>query len=127
MGARTNIVARCRGGYNTLTRDVRRLVDIPSLFGFSGENGRAITLMKACKKALEFFGEEYIFSILDVKRGYVIMPISKEWGVPCNSPCIVDKSSGAVDAFFPPDHQEEIKTGRYLKIPHKYALPKIKQ
>ena len=101
-GSKEEYSCSLHGGYNALTGDVRRLVGIPSLFGFSGENDRAITLMEACKKALEFFGQEYIVSILDVKRGYVIMPISKEWGVPCESPCIVDKGSGAVDVFFPP-------------------------
>ena len=51
-GSKDEYSCSLQGGYNTLTRDVRRLVDIPSLFGFSGENGRAITLMKACKARL---------------------------------------------------------------------------
>lgn len=110
-------------GFDGLTDEMRRLAGMPSLFGFSGENDKAITLMEACKKAIR--KEKFIISIRDVGRGYVIMSTSDESEVPCGSPCIVYKDSGKVEGFFPPDHLEELKTGRDLKVPHMYARPKM--
>ena len=106
------------------TADIRRLVGIPSLFGFSGENERAITLMQACKKALEFSGENYIGSILYVKRGYVIMPAPEEWTAANKTPCIVYIASGKAEAYSAADHMEEINAGKFLKVPYQYAFPK---
>lgn len=111
-------------GLDELTDEIRRVVGVPSLFGFSGENDNAITLMEACKKALQFFGEKKIACILDVGYGYVIAPISEGGETVDASPCIVYKDSGKCEVFFPPEHQEEIKAGRYLKVPHEYAFPK---
>lgn len=112
-------------GFDDLTDEIRRLAGMPSLFGFSGENDKAITLMEACKKGI--FGEKYIAGILDVGLGYVIMSTLSESEMPCSSPRIVHKDTGKIDVFFPPDHQEELKAGRDLKVPHMYALPKMKK
>ena len=126
-GSREEKSCSLHGGkiFDDMTNDIRRVVGVPSLFGFSGENERAITLMGACKKVIS--GEKYIACVLDVGRGYVIMPTSDTVEVPCNSPYIVYKDSGKVDVFFPPEHQNEIKAGRYLRVPLQYALPKLKQ
>ena len=112
-------------GLNDLTKEIRRVVGMPSLFGFIGENDRAVTLMEACKKAIG--KEKYIIGIRDVKSGYVIMSSSDESEVPCYSPCIVYKDTGKMDVFFPPDHKEELDAGRNLKVPHQYAIPKMIQ
>ena len=126
-GSREEKGCSLHGGqiFDDLTNDIRRVVGVPSLFGFSGENERAITLMEACKKAIS--GEKYIACVLDIGRGYVIMPTSDTVEVPCSSPYIVYKDSGKVDVFFPPEHQDEIKAERYLRVPLQYALPKPKQ
>ena len=79
-----------------------------------------VTIEKACDKALQSCGCDYIKSVGENEKCYrILFGWSDEEPDIGISGIIVDKSTGTVSDYFPPDHIGE--RFRPLMVPKKYA------
>ena len=77
-----------------------------------------ITIENACDMALQSCGCDFIKSVGENEKCYrILFGWNDDIGI---SGIIVDKSTGKVSDYFPPDHIGE--KFRPLKVPKKYAL-----
>ena len=83
-----------------------------------------IAIETACEIIFQYYQEEiYITQVMDIEYGYVICICDTNGETFDVSPDIVDKKTGKMDCFFPPDHREELKNGKLVDIPEKYKMP----
>ena len=80
-----------------------------------------VTIENACEMALQSCGCDFIKSVGENKKCYrILFGWNDEDPDISISGIIVDKSTGKVSDYFPPDHIGE--KFRPLKVPKKYAL-----
>lgn len=78
-----------------------------------------ISVTEACKIATERTGCPFVDVITNVKEGLLIGVLGSDGEAPDMAPLIV-YNDGSVDAYFPPEHGEEIKKGKSVPVPQKY-------
>ena len=81
-----------------------------------------IGVEKACEIATTERNEPFVDVITDIGSGFVIGTMAEDGEVAEMFPVLVYKDSGKVETFRVPEHIEEIKNGKQIKIPSKYRF-----
>lgn len=83
-----------------------------------------IGVEKACEIATTERNEPFVDVITDIGSGFVIGTMAEDGEVAEMFPVLVYKESGKAETFRVPEHIEEIKNGKQIKIPSKYRFKK---
>ena len=83
-----------------------------------------IDIEKACEIATKELKEPFIDTIIDVGSGFVIGTVAENGDIAEQFPLFVCKDSGKTEFFFVPGRIEELKKGKFVKIPSKYIFKK---
>lgn len=78
-----------------------------------------ISTTEACKIVTERTGCPYVDVITNVKEGLLVGVLDIDGEAPDMVPLIV-YNDGSVGAYFPPEHEEEIKKGESVPVPQEY-------
>lgn len=81
-----------------------------------------IGVEKACEIATTERNEPFVDVITDIGSGFVIGTMAEDGEVAEMFPVLVYKDSGKAETFRVPEHIEEMKNGKQIKIPSKYRL-----
>lgn len=83
-----------------------------------------IGVEKACEIATTERNEPFVDVITDIGSGFVIGTMAEDGEVAEMFPVLVYKESGKAETFRVPEHIEEMKNGKSVRIPSKYLFKK---
>lgn len=81
-----------------------------------------IGVEKACEIATTERNEPFVDVITDIGSGFIIGTMAEDGEVAEMFPVLVYKDSGKTETFRVPEHIEEMKNGKHIKIPSKYRF-----
>ena len=79
-----------------------------------------VDINMACELVIQIFPAERVETITDIGHSFVLGMAGIHGEEIDHSPFMVNKQTGAVSVCFPPEHWEELKSGKPVDIPEAY-------